>query len=97
MRKLNLLESQSPFLFDSNKTPEQFSPAFVQDDHVPFMAAGVPVLHIIPTPFPNVWHKSTDDGEHLDMPTVRDWTKIVTAFVLEWMDMMEVEPKDVAG
>ena len=59
----------------------------VQDDHIPFMARGVEVLHIIPTPFPKVWHKITDDGEHLDMGTVEDWTKMVTAFVGEWMDL----------
>ncbi|RAL62996.1 hypothetical protein DID88_004083 [Monilinia fructigena] len=27
------------------------------------------------------------DGEHLDMPTVEDWAKMVTAFVGEWMDL----------
>jgi glutaminyl-peptide cyclotransferase len=51
------------------------------------MARGVEVLHIIPTPFPRVWHTMADDGEHLDMPTVEDWARIVTAFVGEWMDL----------
>lgn len=60
---------------------------FVQDDHVPFMARGVEILHVIPTPFPRVWHEITDDGEHLDMDTVEDWTKIVTAFAAEWMEL----------
>lgn len=95
MRKLGLLETKSaPFLPDSGKLSTQFTQSFVQDDHVPFMARGAPVLHIIPTPFPAVWHQMTDDGAHLDMPTVRDWSKIVTAFVLEWLDMMEVEPQE---
>jgi len=57
------------------------------DDHVPFMARGVDVLHIIPSPFPDVWHHMEDDGEHLDGPIVEDWAKIVTAFVAEWMDL----------
>lgn len=96
MRKLGLLESKptTPFLPEADKAPTQFSRAFVEDDHLPFMRRGVPILHLIPTPFPQVWHKKEDDGEHLDMPTVKDWAKILTAFTLEWLDMMEVEPKD---
>ena len=27
------------------------------DDHVPFLARGVSILHLIPLPFPGVWHK----------------------------------------
>lgn len=30
---------------------------FIGDDHVPFMHRGVSVLHLIPEPFPSVWHK----------------------------------------
>ncbi|KUI53620.1 Glutaminyl-peptide cyclotransferase [Cytospora mali] len=96
MRDLGLLESQPsrPFLSDSGKLASQFRRSWVGDDHVPFMARGVPVLHLIPSPFPTVWHSIEDDGEHLDMPTVRDWAKIMTAFALEWLDMMEVWPQD---
>ncbi|RDW75862.1 peptide hydrolase-1 [Coleophoma crateriformis] len=89
-RSLSLLEStvDQPFLPESAKHADQFNAAWmVQDDHIPFMARGVEVLHIIPTPFPRVWHQITDDGEHLDMPTTQDWAKIVTAFVAEWMDL----------
>ena len=59
----------------------------IQDDHVPFMARGVEVLHLIPYPFPHVWHEPEDDGEHLDLDTVEDWARLVTAFVAEWMDL----------
>lgn len=95
MRKLGLLEAKpaQPFLPESGKQPTQFSRAYVEDDHVPFMRRGVPILHIIPSPFPAVWHRIEDDGAHLDLPTVRDWAKIITAFALEWLDMMEVEPE----
>jgi hypothetical protein len=54
------------------------------------MRKGVEVLHVIPSPFPDVWHTTADDGEHLHRQTVRDWSKIVSAFALEWLDMMEV-------
>jgi glutaminyl-peptide cyclotransferase len=64
--------------------------AGISDDHLPFMGGGVEILHVIPSPFPGVWHTMEDDGDHLDMETVRDWSKIMTAFTLEWLDMMEV-------
>ncbi|KAI0816082.1 peptidase family M28 [Xylaria sp. FL0064] len=96
MRQLNLLESnpRGPFLPDAEKEAAKFGRGMVEDDHIPFMHRGVPILHLIATPFPSVWHTMDDDGVHLDMPTVRDWARIVTAFTLEWLDMMEVEPKD---
>ncbi|EDO65282.1 hypothetical protein GE21DRAFT_1284 [Neurospora crassa] len=89
LRKLGVLETApaSPFLPDSEKPYNRFTRGYIQDDHVPFMERGVKVLHIIPTPFPPVWHTMDDDGEHLDLPTVRDWAKIMTVFVAEWMDL----------
>lgn len=94
MRDLRLLESKPSRPFFPEKDKTRFLPPMVGDDHVPFMMRGVPVLHIIPSPFPNVWHRMEDDGEHLDMATVKDWTRITTAFALEWLDMMEVWPAD---
>ncbi|KAH7395918.1 glutaminyl-peptide cyclotransferase-like protein [Cadophora sp. MPI-SDFR-AT-0126] len=90
LRGLNVQQSAAgkPFLPETEKGPDQFNAAWgVQDDHIPFMARGVEVLHIIPTPFPGVWHTMADDAEHLDMPTVEDWARMVTAFVGEWMDL----------
>ncbi|RYN40178.1 hypothetical protein AA0113_g351 [Alternaria arborescens] len=98
LRDLKLLESQPslPFLPDVNGT---IGSGGISDDHLPFMSKGVEILHIIPSPFPRVWHTMEDDGEHLDGETVRDWCKIVGAFVLEWLDMMEVwdEPGEGTG
>lgn len=67
--------------------PPNIYGGYIGDDHVPFMARGVEVLHIIPSPFPQVWHTMNDDGEHLDLDTTDDWAVIVTAFVAEWMDL----------
>lgn len=94
MRALGALETKPtmPFLPEADKSANRFSRSFVEDDHAPFMARGVDVLHIIPTPFPGVWHKIEDDGEHLHMPTVRDWAKITTAFVVEWMGIQDYMP-----
>ncbi|KAH7367096.1 glutaminyl-peptide cyclotransferase [Plectosphaerella cucumerina] len=95
MRDLGVLESKpkAPFLPERERNNKQFPFRGIGDDHEPFMFRGVDILHIIPSPFPRVWHTMDDDGEHLDMPTVRDWTKIVTAFTLEWLDMMEIAPE----
>jgi hypothetical protein len=77
-----------PFLVDLDKKNNYWTGPMMQDDHVPFLKRGVEVLHIIPSPFPTaVWHKIEDDGEHLDLDTVEDWARIVTAFVGEWMDL----------
>jgi glutaminyl-peptide cyclotransferase len=94
MRNLGLLESKpaTPFLPDTAKMANQFGKSGVEDDHIPFITRGVPTLHVIPSPFPPVWHTINDDGAHLDLPTVRDWAKIVTAFTMEWLDMMELVP-----
>jgi glutaminyl-peptide cyclotransferase len=89
LRDLKLMRSRppNPFLTDYDKSPDSFMGFMIQDDHIPFLARGVEILHIIPSPFPSVWHEMTDDGEHLDMDTTEDWARIVTAFVGEWMDL----------
>ncbi|KAK4235410.1 kinase-like domain-containing protein [Achaetomium macrosporum] len=101
LRQMRLLESQpadgKPFLPESAKMATQFGANFVGDDHVPFMKRGAPVLHLIPSPFPKVWHTMDDDGDHLDIPTVKDWARIVTAFTLEWMDVQKTESQALSG
>ena len=60
----------------------------IGDDHEPFQERGVDVLHIIPSPFPvHIWHRIEDDGEHLDIPTCKDWAVLVAAFAAEWLDL----------
>lgn len=75
------------FLTDAHKDQNRWMGGMVLDDHVPFMARGVDVLHIIPTPFPRVWHEMDDDGEHLDLDSVEDWALLTTAFAAEWMEL----------
>lgn len=90
LRSLGLLKTEAsrPFLPETGKAAARFARGgYVQDDHVPFMVRGVPILHIIPTPFPPVWHRIEDDGDHLDPAVLDDWAKIVTAFVAEWMEL----------
>ncbi|KAH8682448.1 glutaminyl-peptide cyclotransferase [Xylariales sp. PMI_506] len=89
LRKLNLLQApaQRPFFGESAKTADQFKWGYIEDDHIPFLRRGVPILHVIPMPFPSTWHTMDDNGEHLDIMTLRDWGKILTAFVAEWMEL----------
>jgi len=72
---------------DVNKIAGPWMGGLIEDDHMPFMARGVEVLHLIPHPFPRVWHVMDDDGEHLDLDTVADWSLLVTAFAAEWLDL----------
>ncbi|KAL2137155.1 hypothetical protein VTI74DRAFT_7702 [Chaetomium olivicolor] len=97
MRQLGMLESKpkegKPFFPDASKMATAFDGrSYIGDDHVPFMDRGTPILHLIPSPFPDVWHTMQDDGDHLDIATVKDWVRIVTAFTLEWMDVQNTRP-----
>ena len=96
MRDLSILESapKKPFLPEIDKKASSFGRGYIGDDHVPFMQRGVEILHLIPSPFPtDLWHKMEDDGEHLDLETCRDWSKIVTAFSMEWLELGGYMPK----
>lgn len=92
MRELGLLATQpkNQFLPEGDKTADRFRyNGFIADDHVPFMVRGVPILHVIPTPFPPTWHTMDDDADHLDPETIGDWAKIITAFAAEWLELDE--------
>lgn len=92
MRDLGLLATtpKNPFFPESVKTAQQFiRRGFIADDHVPFMIRGVPILHVIPTPFPPTWHTMDDDADHLDPDSIDDWAKIMTAFTAEWLELDE--------
>ncbi|GAB7357151.1 hypothetical protein MBLNU459_g8144t1 [Dothideomycetes sp. NU459] len=90
LRSLNQFKSSPAheFLTEAKKAEtERWLGGFIEDDHLPFQARGVDILHMIPAPFPTVWHTMDDDGEHLDLATVEDWAKLITAFTAEWMDL----------
>ncbi|XP_077467125.1 glutaminyl-peptide cyclotransferase-like a isoform X2 [Stigmatopora argus] len=59
----------------------------VEDDHIPFLRRGVPVLHIISTPFPSVWHTLDDTEENMHRPTVENLTKILALFLSEYFGL----------
>uniref|UniRef100_A0A3B3UWT8 Glutaminyl-peptide cyclotransferase n=1 Tax=Poecilia latipinna TaxID=48699 RepID=A0A3B3UWT8_9TELE len=55
----------------------------ILDDHIPFLNR-VRILHLIPYPFPSVWHTFDDNEENLDRSTIQNLNKIFQVFVLEY-------------
>ncbi|XP_038238131.1 glutaminyl-peptide cyclotransferase-like protein isoform X1 [Dermochelys coriacea] len=82
LHRLGLLQSHP-----REQTYFQREPAYgpVEDDHVPFLRKGVPVLHLIATPFPWVWHTMEDTEQNLHPPTVENLCKILAAFLAEYL------------
>jgi hypothetical protein len=89
LRKLGLFRSKSRTWLPEKdkKETDRFQSYVMQDDHIPFIARGVQVLHLIPARFPSVWHTIHDDGDHLDIPTVEDWALLTTVFAAEYMEL----------
>lgn len=63
------------------------SRAYIEDDHIPFQQRGVSILHVIPSPFPSVWHKPADNRAALDMRTVDNLMQIIRVFVVEYLHL----------
>ncbi|XP_077319336.1 glutaminyl-peptide cyclotransferase-like protein isoform X1 [Lithobates pipiens] len=80
LHRLNLLQSHP--VENSYFHPELYYGS-VEDDHIPFLRKGVPVLHVISTPFPEVWHTHDDTEEKLHRPTVANLCRIFVAFLSE--------------
>lgn len=51
----------------------------------PCLCTGVPVLHVIATPFPQFWHTLDDTEENMHRPTVENLTKVMAVFVAEYL------------
>ncbi|XP_028995629.1 glutaminyl-peptide cyclotransferase [Betta splendens] len=64
----------------------------IEDDHIPFLNRGVRVLHLIPSPFPSVWHTFDDNEQNLDRSTIQNLNKIIQVFVLEYLHAKPVLP-----
>ncbi|GMK59077.1 hypothetical protein CspeluHIS016_0700920 [Cutaneotrichosporon spelunceum] len=74
-----------------NSTDEWFHPkrgfSGIGDDHVPFLERGVPVLHLISAPFPNVWHTMADNKDALDLEVCRRWNAVMRVFTAEYLHL----------
>merc|ERR1712106_147863 len=59
----------------------------IEDDHIPFKRRGVPILHLISSPFPRVWHTVRDNRNALDFGKIANFNKILRVFVAEYLGM----------
>ncbi|XP_069313103.1 glutaminyl-peptide cyclotransferase-like protein isoform X3 [Eulemur rufifrons] len=84
LHRLNLLQShpQEVMYFQPGEPPGS-----VEDDHIPFLRRGVPVLHLISTPFPSVWHTPADTEANLHPPTVHNLSRILAVFLAEYLGL----------
>ncbi|XP_066127870.1 glutaminyl-peptide cyclotransferase-like protein isoform X2 [Saccopteryx bilineata] len=84
LHRLNLLQShpQEVMYFQPGEPPGS-----VEDDHIPFLRRGVPVLHLISTPFPSVWHTPDDSEANLHPPTVHNLSRILAVFLAEYLGL----------
>merc|ERR1712123_36884 len=57
----------------------------IEDDHIPFKRRGVPILHLISSPFPRVWHTVRDNRNALDFGKIANFNKILRTFIAEYL------------
>ncbi|XP_065185053.1 glutaminyl-peptide cyclotransferase-like [Sycon ciliatum] len=85
LRKKDLLiNPKGPTYFKEQKPNERM---LVEDDHIPFLRRGVPCLHLITLPFPEVWHTIHDDWTALDRATIDNISRILRVFVVEYLHL----------
>jgi len=78
------VEEDVPYFADG---PGTFTDYQIEDDHVPFMQRGVPIVHVIPAPFPQVWHSDADDGNAIVPEVLNDFAIILRVFVAEYLQL----------
>ncbi|CAH8492505.1 unnamed protein product [Schistosoma rodhaini] len=85
MRSFNLLKSSS----ENNKPYFGHAVHYqIGDDHMPFVEKGVPVLHLIPLPFPKVWHTIADNATIIDWDTSVDLLLLIELFVRNYLHIL---------
>ncbi|XP_049868829.1 glutaminyl-peptide cyclotransferase-like [Pectinophora gossypiella] len=85
LAELNQLQAYTKGKAEQTYFRLRSSGAFIEDDHIPFLRRNVDVLHVIPTPFPDVWHTAGDDMSALDFNTIENLNKILRVFVAEYL------------
>jgi glutaminyl-peptide cyclotransferase len=53
------------------------------------MYLDVPILHLIATPFPPTWHKTSDNEENLDFASIKHFRNIMTIFVMRYLHLKQ--------
>ncbi|CAO3570825.1 unnamed protein product [Mortierella alpina] len=60
----------------------------IDDDHRPFLERGVPIFHVIPSPFPTVWHTLSDNADVISEEVVEGWANIFRTFTVEYLHLL---------
>jgi len=77
--KTGILRTQRPiFKFESSQDNE--------DDHLPFMRRHVPVIHLISSKYPEVWHLAEDLEQNVDYNTTEQVGLVLRMFVMEYLN-----------
>eukprot|EP01099_Mayorella_cantabrigiensis_P004078 TRINITY_DN3065_c0_g5_i1.p1 TRINITY_DN3065_c0_g5~~TRINITY_DN3065_c0_g5_i1.p1 ORF type:complete len:347 (-),score=78.38 TRINITY_DN3065_c0_g5_i1:400-1410(-) len=66
---------------------DQHHPSQIDDDHKPFASRGVKVVHLVPVPFPRVWHRFEDDLSAVNREALSDFDKIFTLFLAHYLNL----------
>lgn len=92
--KANLLEKYTPTTLSKNDDSSQsyfralsHRSLYAEDDHIPFLQRGVPILHLIAAPFPKVWHTVNDNRSAIDMASVNNINKMLRIFLIEYLQL----------
>lgn len=80
LSELRMQKKQAYFSGKSGRT------LHIDDDHRPFYEIGAPILHVIPRPFPKVWHKIDDNETILKKEILKDFLLIFNLFILQYTD-----------
>ncbi|XP_031558467.1 glutaminyl-peptide cyclotransferase-like [Actinia tenebrosa] len=92
------LKSKEDALYQANQLEEykrnkkyfqsvELQQIYIEDDHIPFLREGVPILHLIPVPFPHCWHQLNDDETCLRNSTIHNLIKILRLFTVELFEL----------
>lgn len=74
-------------IFRTRRRSSLFGGNSIDDDHKPFERRGVPIIHVIASPFPSVWHTLRDNANAIDGPTVEKLNMIFRNFVAEYLGL----------
>ena len=59
----------------------------IEDDHLPFLRRGVKIVHLIPYPFPTVWHTRNDNLDAIDVDELDNFNRILNVFIADFFKL----------
>jgi len=87
LRSAGLIDSERTAMFSNHSLQFMEHVGGIEDDHIPFLSKGVPVLHLISYPFPSVWHRAEDNETALNFDLISDLTKILQVFIVQYLQL----------